>query len=339
MKKTLEEIAKFLDAEIADEYRKIEIHGLENISGARSGDLTFAVEPHFEEAKSTQASAIILPPEIKEFPIPFITVKNPRAEFAKLLEMFTPKLKIAHGVSDRAFIGKNVKLGKNVSIMPYAVIDDNAIIGDRVVVYSHAYVGQFAEIDEDSMIYPSVTIREYCHIGKRCVIHANTVIGSDGFGFTTEDGVHTKVPQVGNVIVEDDVEIGSHVGIDRAAMGSTLIGHGTKIDNLVHIGHNCKIGPNCLIVAQTGISGSVTVGHNVTFGGQVGTVGHITIGSNSTFAARSGISHSMPEGSFSAGFPIQSHDEWLKTQVAMKHLPDLLKRVKQLEKLIGEKND
>lgn len=339
MKKTLEEIAEIIGGEIANESDKsIEIRGLENISGARSGDLTFAVEPHIEEAKSTRASAVILPLDVKDFPIPSIRAEDPRAAIAKLLEIFTPKLQIPEGVSPQASIGKNVKLGRDVSILPFAVIDDNATIGDRVTIFPHAYIGQFAEVDSDSRIYPSVTIREHCRIGKRCVIHANTVIGSDGFGFTTKDGIHTKVPQVGNVVVEDDVEIGSHVGIDRAAMGSTVIGHGTKIDNLVHIGHNCKIGANCLIVAQTGISGSVTVGDNVTFGGQVGTVGHISIGSNSIFAARSGITHNMPDGYFGAGFPVQTHAEWLKNQVALKHLPDIMKKIKRLEKLLEEKS-
>ena len=163
------------------------------------------------------------------------------------------------------------------------------------------------------------------------------MIGSDGFGFTTKDGVHTKVPQVGNVVLEDDVEIGAHDGIDRAAMGSTVIGKGTKIDNLVHIGHNCKIGPNCLIVAQTGISGSTEVGHNVTFGGQVGTVGHIKIGANSVYAARSGIIGDMPEGQFCAGFPVQSHTEWLRMQAAMKKLPELMKKIRKWEKQLSGK--
>ena len=137
--------------------------------------------------------------------------------------------------------------------MPFAYIGDNAVIGDGAIIYPHTYIGNFVEIGAETVIYSSVTVREYCKVGKRCVIHASAVIGADGFGFTTKNGVHTKVPQVGNVIVEDDVEIGAHVGIDRAAMGSTVIGHGTKIDNLVHIAHNCKIGANCLIVAQTGI--------------------------------------------------------------------------------------
>ena len=232
-----------------------------------------------------------------------------------------------------------MKIGENVTIMPFAFIDDNAKIESGAVIYPHAYIGQYAEIGENTVVYSSATVREYCKVGKRCVIHSSAVIGSDGFGFTTKDGVHTKVPQVGNVLVEDDVEIGAHVGIDRAAMGSTVIGHGTKIDNLVHIGHNCKIGANCLIVALTGISGSTIVGDNVTFGGQTGTVGHITIGGNSVYAGRSGITNNMPENSFCAGFPAQPHAEWLRMKAAEKKLPELVKKIHKLEKLLESKGE
>ena len=186
------------------------------------------------------------------------------------------------------------------------------MIGSNVILYPHTYIGQYAVIGDDSILYSNVTVRERCRLGRRVIIHSSTVIGADGFGFTTTNGVHTKVPQVGNAVLEDDVEIGAHVGIDRATTGSTIIGQGTKIDNLVHIGHNCHIGANNLIVAQTGISGSTNVGHNVTFGGQVGTVGHIDIGANSVFAARSGIIGNTPEGVFYAGFPAKPHQEWLR---------------------------
>jgi len=335
MKKTLQEIAEFVGGRIVGD-ASVEIHGLDNIEGAGKNDLTFAVDPHIEEAKSCQAAAVMLPEGIEDFPKTALYVEEPRAAFAKLLELFTPKLQFETGVSEQAHIGQDVKIGKDVVIMPFAVVDDHAVIGDRVTLYPHTYIGQYAEIEDDSVIYSSATVREHCHVGKRCVVHSSAVIGSDGFGFTTKDGVHTKVPQVGNVILEDDVEIGAHDGIDRAAMGSTVIGKGTKIDNLVHIGHNCKIGPNCLIVAQTGISGSTTVGHNVTFGGQVGTVGHINIGANSVYAARSGIISNMPEGVFCAGFPVQSHTEWLRMQAAMKHLPEMNKKLKQLEKKLAK---
>ena len=338
MKKTLQEIADYVGGRVAgpEGAGDIVIHGLDNIEGAGEHDLTFAVEPHIEAAKTCQAAAVMLPEGTEDFPKPALYVEEPRAAFAKLLEHFTPKLHFPAGVSPEAHIGEDVRIGKNVTILPCAVVDDHAVIGDNVTLYPHVYVGQYVEIGDDTLVYANVSIREHCRIGKRCVINCNAVIGSDGFGFTTADGVHTKVPQVGNVVLEDDVEIGANDGIDRAAMGSTVIGHGTKVDNLVHIGHNCKIGPNCLIVAQTGISGSTKVGHNVTFGGQVGTVGHIEIGANSVYAARSGIIGNMPEGVFCAGFPVQPHTEWLRMQAMMKRLPEMYKKMKLLEKKLAQ---
>lgn len=336
MEKTLQEISEIIGGELVGD-GSIKIFGLGSIDTADDGILTFADELHAETAKNSKASAVIMPADFSgELPKNAVKCTDSKAAFAKLLEIFTPKIKIRLEVSEKAHIGKNVKVGENVSIMPFAFIDDNAEIKSGAIIYPHTYIGQYVSIGENSVIYSSVTIREHCKVGKNCIVHSSAVIGSDGFGFTTSKGVHTKVPQVGNVIIEDDVEIGAHVGIDRAAMGSTVIGCGTKIDNLVHIGHNCKIGKNCLIVAQTGISGSTTVGDNVTFGGQVGTVGHIKIGGNSVYAARSGISRDMPEGFFGAGFPLQTHSEWLKLQAALKKVPDLIKKVSKLEKSVFE---
>lgn len=335
MQKTLKEIAELVGGRaVGDE--NIVISGLSNIENAGGGDLVFAVGPHIEAAKKSRAAAVMLPSDAGDFPLAAVYVADPRSAFAKLLDAFTPKLHFDVGVSDKAHIGKNVSLGENVVVMPFAVIDDNAKIGADVIVYPHVYIGQYAEIGEKTIVYSSATIREHCRVGKNCVIHSSAVIGSDGFGFTTTDGVHTKVPQVGNVIIEDDVEIGAHVGIDRAAMDSTVIGKGTKIDNLVHVGHNCKIGANCIIVAQTGISGSTTVGHNVTFGGQCGTVGHINIGANSVYAGRSGIIGNMEENYFGAGFPVQKHTEWLRMQAMMKNLPEMRKKISRLEKLLAK---
>ena len=338
MVKTLNEIAQIIGGEVCGD-GEIKITGLNRLDTAGEGDLTFADAKHAEEAKNSKAAAVIMSADFSgEFPKNVIKIQsdNPRPLFAKLLEIFTPKIEIPVGVSDKAFIGENVKIGENVSVMPFAYIGDNAEIGDGAIIYPHTYIGNSVVIGAETVIYANVTVREYCKIGSRCVIHPSTVIGSDGFGFTTKDGVHTKVPQVGNVVIEDDVEIGANVGIDRAAMGSTLIGHGTKIDNLVHIAHNCKIGANCLIVAQTGISGSTTVGDNVTFGGQVGTVGHIKIGGNSVYAARSGITKNMPEDYFGSGFPVQPHAEWLRLQTSLKKVPELLKKVSKIEKILKD---
>ena len=289
--------------------------------------------PHIEAARAgATAGALLLPTGTEGFVCPVIYVADPKAAFAKLLTIFTPPIEHSVGVSDRAYVGTDVKIGEGVIILPFAYIDGHAVIGAGATIYPHTYVGQYSVIGADTVLYSSATVREHCRIGARCTIHSGAVIGADGFGFTTEAGVHTKVPQVGGVVIEDDVEVGAHVGIDRATLGATVIGKGTKIDNLVHIGHNCNIGANCLIVAQTGISGSTKVGHNVTFGGQVGTVGHISIGANSVYAARSGIIGDMPEGVFCAGFPVQPHTEWLRVQAAIRRLPEMVKKIKSREK-------
>ena len=331
MKMTLEQIAKLVGGRLTGDGAVI-IEGAAGLESARETDVTFAVEPHIQEAKTAKAAAILLPEGAGEFPISAVYVEDPRAAFAKLLEAFTPPLSFPKGVSDLAYVGPEANVAESATVMPFAVVDAHAVVENGAVIYPHVYIGQYATIGADTVIYSNATVREHCRVGKRVVIHSSAVVGADGFGFTTKNGVHTKVPQVGNVVVEDDVEIGAHVGIDRATTGSTVIGRGTKIDNLVHIGHNCRIGANNIIVAQTGISGSTETGPNVTFGGQVGTVGHIKIGGNSIYAARSGIIGDMPEGYFGAGFPVQTHQEWLRMQSALRKLPALMKRIKELEK-------
>ena len=334
MEKTVNEIAELIGGTVSGDGSRI-IRSLASLDEAGADDLAFAVPPHIEAARAgAKAGALLLAPDTEGFACTVIFVEEPKAAFAKLLTIFTPPIGHVVGISEEAHIGRGVKIGAGVTILPFAYIDDHAVIGEGVTVYPHAYVGQYTTIGDHTVIYPSATVREHCRVGAHCTIHSGAVIGADGFGFTTEAGVHTKVPQVGGVVIEDDVEIGAHVGIDRATLGMTVIGKGTKIDNLVHIGHNCNIGANCLIVAQTGISGSTKVGHNVTFGGQVGTVGHINIGANSVYAARSGIIGDMPEGVFCAGFPVQPHAEWLRVQAAIRRLPEMVKKIKTLEKEI-----
>lgn len=335
MKKTLAEIARITGGRLEGD-GSIEISGVADIESATHGDITFADGSHLDAAKKSRASALILPEGVGSFPLPAVYVADPRASFAVLLAEFSPAARISPGISDLSHIGAGAVIGKDVTVMSFAVVDENAVIGDSVVLYPHTYVGQYAVIGDGTILYPGATVREHCRIGRRVIIHSSASVGTDGFGFTTKDGVHTKVPQVGNVVVEDDVEIGSHVGIDRATTGSTVIGEGTKIDNLVHIGHNCRIGKHNIIVAQTGISGSTTTGDYVTFGGQTGTVGHIHIGSGGTYAARSGIIADMPDGGVWAGFPVQSHQAWLRMEAAQRKLPELLKRIKALEKKLLE---
>lgn len=335
MEKTLVEIAEIIEGNIIGE-KNIVITGAASIEFAGEKDITFAVEPHIETAENSNAGVVIIPDTIEFFSKTAIKVANPRVAFTKMLEVFAPKVEIKRQIHPAAVIGDSVKIGENVAIMPYAVVDDHAVIGNNVILYPHTYIGQHTQIGDDSVIYSSATVREYCKVGKRVIIHSSAVIGSDGFGFVTTDGVHTKMPQVGNVVLGDDVEIGAHVGIDRATIDSTVVKKGTKIDNLVHLGHNVIIGENGLIVAQTGISGSTIVGHNVTFAGQCGSAGHLEVGDNCVFAARSGLIGNIPADSFYGGFPARPHKEWLRGEAMNKKIPDMVKKIRELEKRLAK---
>jgi UDP-3-O-[3-hydroxymyristoyl] glucosamine N-acyltransferase len=227
-----------------------------------------------------------------------------------------------------------------VAIGPYVVIEDGVKIGDRCVIYSGVWIGYETEIGNDCLIYPNVSIREKTSVGDRVIIHNGTVIGSDGFGYDTKDGVHHKIPQLGCVVVEDDVEIGANVTIDRARFDRTIIGKGTKIDNLVHIAHNVTTGENCMIVAQVGISGSTTIGKNVTLAGQAGLAGHISVGDNAIVGAQAGVTKSVAANTFVSGYPAKPHKEATKINAHIQRLPEFCDKISQLKKRLDkiEKN-
>ncbi|MDF2501519.1 MAG: UDP-3-O-(3-hydroxymyristoyl) glucosamine N-acyltransferase [Anaerosporomusa subterranea] len=335
MKLKLSEITRLVGGELTGD-GDIEIYGVNALTEANNDEITFAVPPHLEKAVDSKAAAIILAQAIPGLSQAQLIVANPREAFGKLLSVFAPTVHIARGVHPSAVLGDNVVLGENVAIMPHVVITNDAVIGDNTVIYPFTYIGEAAVIGKDCLLYPSVTVREHCRLGDRVIIHSGSIVGSDGFGFVTVGGKHRKVPQVGNAVIGDDVEIGANVAIDRATTGSTIVGNGTKIDNLVHLGHNDVIGENCLFVAQVGISGSVNVGNNVTFAGQVGSAGHLNIGDNCVFAARTGIISDVPANSFYAGFPARPHKEWLRSEAGGRKVPDMVKKMRDLEKRIAE---
>jgi UDP-3-O-[3-hydroxymyristoyl] glucosamine N-acyltransferase len=335
MKLKLSEIARLVDGVLTGD-GDIEIDGVNALAEAGTDEITFAVPPHLEKVADSKAAAIILAQAIPDLPQAQLLVANPREAFGKLLAVFAPTVHISRGIHSSAVIGDNVVFGENVAIMPHVVIANDAVIGDHTVIYPFTYIGEAAVVGKDCLLYPSVTVREHCRLGDRVIIHSGSIVGSDGFGFVTVGGKHNKVPQVGNAVIGDDVEIGANVAIDRATTGSTIVGNGTKIDNLVHLGHNDVIGENCLFVAFTGISGSVKIGNNVTFAGQTGSAGHLTVGDNSVFAARSGIISDVPANSFYAGFPARPHKEWLRTEAGARKAPDMVKRIRDLEKRIAE---
>jgi len=335
MEKTLKEIAKLIDGKIIGN-GDILIKGASGIREAAEGDITFLANSKYSSLmEKTHAAAIITSADAQDTTKPMIITENPSLAFIKIISMFSPD-DAGHpsGIDYTAVIGKNVSLGKEVTIGAYSVIGDNVTLGDNVIIYAGCYVGHHTKIGAQTLIYPHVSIRERISVGSRVIIHSGAVIGSDGFGFATVKGAYHKIPQVGTVEIEDDVEIGANVTIDRARFDKTVIGRGTKIDNLVQIGHNVMVGENALIVAQTGISGSTIVGKNVTLGGQVGLVGHITLGDNVIVTGQSGVAKSIPSDTMVSGSPARPFMTTQRVNASLQNLPKLFNQVKELKKIL-----
>jgi len=345
MRKTLREIAEFIGGEVVGD-GDIIITGVAGIREACMGDITFVANPKYLPLiNKTHASAVVISADIGDVRKPVIRTKNPSLDFAKIISLISPKKAVyPRGIHPSAVLGKNVSLGKDVAIGPYSIIEDNVSLGDKTIIYGGSFLGHHARIGSGSLIYPNVSIREHVAIGNRVIIHSGTVIGSDGFGFVTVKDEHHKVPQTGTVEIGDDVEIGANVTIDRARFDKTVIGRGTKIDNLVQIAHNVVIGKNCIIVSQVGISGSTTIGDNVILAGQAGLVGHIDIGDRSVVMAQSGVSKSVPPDTVVWGYPAKEESLAKEINASVHRLPrlhktiiELKKRIEQLEKLVKKK--
>lgn len=336
MEKTVQELAQYLQGTYENDNPELKITGVKGLVEAGPQDISFAVPPYVEHCHKSRAGVMVLSPQ--DHPLdgrPVIRVENPRGAFALLLELFRPQEEVERVVSQYAFVHPTAKVGANVAIQAFSYIEAGAVIGDGCVIYPHVYVGKRVKMGENCTLYPNVTVREDCILGNRVILQSGAVIGGDGFGYVNQkDGTHTKVLQTGNVILGDDVEVGSNSCIDRATVNSTIVGSGTKIDNLVQLGHNDVVGKNCLMCAHVGISGSVTIGDNNTFAGQAATTGHITIGSNNLFAGRSGVIGNVGDNNKMAGFPAQPYKDWLKTEASLRKVGDLLKKVKELEKEI-----
>ncbi len=332
---TLKEIAEFIGGELVGEPGTV-INGVSGIKEAEPGDITFLANPKYSPyIEKTQASAIITPLDVKTAAKPIIRTANPSLAFTKAISLFvSDTVRHPKGIHPAAILGKDVRLGKDVAIGPYTVIEDNVSIGDKTIIYAGCYVGRLCRIGRDSLIYPNVSIRESTSIGSRVIIHSGTVIGSDGFGYLPIDGVQHKIPQLGTVEIADDVELGANVTIDRARFDKTIIGKGTKIDNLVHIAHNVVIGENSIIVAQAGISGSTTIGRGVTLAGQAGLVGHITVGDGAIVAAQAGVTKSVPANTIVSGYPAKPHAIAKRINACVQNLPRLYEMVNELKKKI-----
>lgn len=326
----LDELIVLLECEVKGD-TKVNITGLSPFFQAEEGEITFASdEKFFKKLDETKASVIIVPMgmELPKNGKTYLLVKdNPRVLMPKLLGFFKRKLKkMEKLLEDSAIIGE----GSSVGINSY--IGHDVRIGKNVTIYPNVTVCEGVEIGDNTIIYPNATIREFCKIGKECVIQPGAVIGSDGFGFVKVNGNNTKIEQIGSVVLEDFVEIGANTTIDRGTIGNTIVKKYTKIDNLVQIAHNDIIGQNCLIISQVGIAGSTEVGNNTTLGGQVGVAGHIKIGSNVMIGAKSGITGNVEDNQVLAGHPLVNLKDDLRIKAAQKKLPELLKRVKELER-------
>jgi UDP-3-O-[3-hydroxymyristoyl] glucosamine N-acyltransferase len=328
----LGELAQRLGAELNGP-GDIEITGVAGLREARPGQVAYvADEKHLKDVEASRASAVIAPQGMPAVSLPTLRVRNPRFAFAQALGIFHVPAHTATGISDKAAIGRDVAIGAGPSIHPYAALSDGVVVGDRVTVFPGAYVGPRTKIGDDCVIHANVCIREGVTIGSRVIIHAGAVIGSDGFGFVTEGGRHHKIPQVGGVIIEDDVEIGANCAIDRATLGNTVIKKGTKIDNLVQIAHNVIVGEHCLLASQVGIAGSTTLGNYVVFGGQAGAADHLVIGDRVMAGGRSAVTQDVGPGQVIAGHYAMPVRDWLKVQAVLPKLPEMKKRLAELEK-------
>lgn len=333
---TAAEIAQKLQGEVHGD-AGVSLTGFAPADRAQPGDLTFAENAeYFQRAEASAAAAILVAGDVPGSKKVLIRVPNARVAFAKVLPMFFPEPVFAPAIHPTAVVAASASVDPTAHIGPHCAIGEGTIIGARAVLRGGNHVGDRVRVGDDTQLFPNVTIYSGTQIGRRVRIHSGTVIGSDGFGYVFDQGVHLKVPQVGNVIIGDDVEIGANVTVDRGALGPTTIGRGTKIDNLVQIAHNVSIGENSLIVAQVGIAGSTRLGNYVILGGQVGVAGHLKIGNQVTVGAQSGVMHDIYDGEKYLGTPALPDRQFKRQILASQELPELLRRVRALEKKMGE---
>ena len=315
----------------------IDVRRVTTLEGAGPGDLTFFTNPKYAaELRATRASAVIIG---KDVPAPCAALRAPQPylAFAKAVELFADPWRPTPGVDRLANVSSSAVIGDGASVGPFAVVGAGAVIGAGTILYPHVVVGRDARLGDDCVLHARVSVRERVQIGDRVVVQDGAVIGSDGFGFARRpDGSHHKIPQIGNVVVEDDVEIGANSAIDRPAVGETRIGAGTKIDNLVQIAHGVTVGRNVLLAAQVGVAGSTAIEDSVTLAGQVGVAGHLTIGKGVIATAQTGIPNSVEAGALVSGYPAIANRDWLKASAIFRRLPELRKQVAALEDRIAE---
>jgi UDP-3-O-[3-hydroxymyristoyl] glucosamine N-acyltransferase len=335
---TAAELAEQLSGQVLGDGGVI-LKGFAPANAAKQGDLTFAEnEMYFKSADASAATAILVDKDFGTTKKTVIKVPNARIAFAKVLPLFFPEPKFAPSVHESAVLSATAEVHPTAHIGPHCVVGDNVKVGAGVILQGGNHIGANSVIGDGSHLFPNVVIYPQTQIGLRVRIHGGSVIGSDGFGYVLDSGTHRKVPQIGGVIIGDDVEIGAGVTIDRGALGPTTIGKGSKIDNLVQIAHNVSIGEHCLIVAQVGIAGSTRIGNHTTIAGQVGLAGHLKIGSKVTIAAQSGVMNNISDGEKVFGTPAQPDRQMKRQLIAMQQLPEIVRRVAELERQLAQKS-
>lgn len=332
----LEQVASLVSGTLEGE-GSIEIRGVRGVYDAKEGDVTFLMHNKYLDAlKESKASAVFVM-KLVDVSIPQIIVAKPELAFARLVKELHPEPRPQPGVHPSAVIGENVVLGEKVTLSAGVCIGDNVSIGDDVVLYPNVVIDNNCKIDDHCTLYPNVTLYRNSEIGEHVIIHAGAVIGADGFGYTLDEkGCHYKINQFGRVVIEDFVEIGANSCIDRAAMDTTLIKAGTKIDNLVQVAHNCTVGEHSILVAQVGLAGSCKLGHHVVLAGQVGLADHVTLGDQVTVTAKSGTFRDLENNAVVSGWPAVPTGTWKRYMATLPKLPDLARKVKDLESRLRE---
>lgn len=334
---TVEEISRQLNCPFEGE-GKIEIRGVAGLEEAKKGDLVFLAQPKYRPLlEKSRASAAIIPAGEKYDRIPVIKSENPLLAFIKAVEIFHKSLRPEPGIHPSAAVSPSARIGKDVSISAFVFVGDEVEIGAKTIIFPLAAIYPGVKIGKECVIHSHVSLRERVRIGNRVIIHNGVTVGADGFGYLEgKDRSRIKIPQVGTVTIEDDVEVGANTTIDRAMLGETVIRKGVKIDNLVQIGHNVEIGRNSVLAALVGIAGSTKIGKNVIMGGQAGVGDHLTIGDKAIIAGGTGVTKDVPAGSIVAGYPHMEIKDWRKTRALLPRLYDLVKEIKRLQKKVEE---
>lgn len=338
---TLAEVARITEGTLEGDPTET-VARLAPLDQAEPGELSFVASARYAAyIPATRATAVLVGETVRDAPLPeglsVVRVADAHAAIARLLPVLHPPSPVEPGIHPAAVLGESVTVGIRVSVGPYAVVEQGTTLSDGCRIGAHARIGRGCSIGSESLIHAGATLYDDVRIGSRCIVHAGARLGADGFGFVFEGGAYRKVPQVGGVVLGDDVEVGANSTIDRGSIGDTIIGSGTKIDNLVHIGHNCRVGRHVIIVAQVGISGSTQVGDGAVLAGQAGIGGHLRIGAGSRIGAQAGVTADVPPGETVSGYPARPHREALRAQAALFRLPALLRRLGEIERVVRDR--